>query len=428
MDAIIYPVDALYGTIEVPPSKSYTQRALAASLLVETLHLKNIGKSEDEKAALSIIEACGVAIEWLNETEIITHRTFDFNTELQLNCGESGLSARLFSTMLLLNRKQTTIEGVGTLLSRPMQPLAMIYEQLGVEYTWNEGKLPLSFTGKHNPQNIKIDGSLSSQFITGLIYYMVGLNHNEPLYIEIDTVQSRPYINMTIDLLNQLGANIQWQGNTTLIVNPSQLLHQASITIESDWSSAACWVAAAAISGDITLKGLNPQSLQADRAIIDVARQFGASISIKEEEISIKNKGNNAFQFDATHCPDLIPILMVMAVFSKGETMIQGVERLINKESNRLHCMIFILKSLHILHKHLGNFIKIKGNDKKNIKYKNTDIQEFNSFSDHRIAMALSILASFLIPIKVKDFNVVAKSYPELSRDMVLLHSNLKVI
>ena len=271
MDILIQPGQGLFGEISVPPSKSYGQRALAAALLVPILEISNLGHSEDELAALEIIKNLGADIEWKNETELIIKSSFNFDKDVSVSCGESGLTARLFSGLMLLNTGKSAINGKGSLLHRPMHPIFSIYEQLGVPFNSDQNRLPISFIGNRKAIDVVVDGTISSQFITGLLYYLVGLRHTEILSLKIIHIKSKPYIDMTLDTLKQLGAKIEWHGEE-IKVYPSMLESSAKICVESDWSSASFWIVAAAIGGKIKLKGLNPESLQADRLILDIVK------------------------------------------------------------------------------------------------------------------------------------------------------------
>lgn len=418
MDIIIKKSPRLKGTISVPPSKSYAQRAIALALLLDKIHLTNVGSSDDEKAALDIVSACGCEIEWIGERELTIRNSFQFDTDIILHCGESGLSTRLFSVLMLLNQGKTTITGKGSLLDRPMGSLKEVYDQLEISYQWNDGKIPLTFQGKRNPKNLVIDGSVSSQFITGVLYYLVGLRHHRSIELEIKNPKSIPYINMTIEMLNSVGAKIHWKHQTKIQIDPSNLMAEAKVEIEADWSSASNWIVAAAIDGEIELRGLNPHSLQADRKVIEVVQSFGADVQMFPDRIMIKSKDYKSFNFDAEHCPDLIPILSILAVFGDGESCIAGIHRLKFKESDRMSVVIKILEGIKVDTDSLNNFIKIKGNVLQKKISQSIEKHTFESYEDHRVVMASSILALYLIESKLKGINAVKKSYPNFFQDL----------
>jgi len=429
MDLSINYCPILKGTLDVPASKSHAQRVLALSFLVDKIHIKGLGHSADEIAVKNIISQCGSTIREFSENEIEVKNAFNFDRDIELNCGESGLASRLFSAFFLLNIGETKIIGSGSLMNRPMTPLKAIYEQLGVKYEWNEEKLPLIFRGNNVAKNLEIDGSLSSQFITGLLYFIVGMQSSETIFLKINHPQSIPYIDLTISVLSLINANIKWVNQDTLAIHPSVLKKEITVEIERDWSSASFWIVAAAIRGDITLRGLNINSHQADKKILDVVREFGADISFPDKDgIRIQSNHRNSFYFDATHCPDLIPILAILAIFANGTSTIVGTERLIHKESNRIDGINSILKKVQVESFYLINFIKIIGNENNFTRFLTLDSLSFKGYNDHRIVMASSILALYLLKGEIEGIEAIDKSYPNFFQDMTLLGASIKII
>jgi 3-phosphoshikimate 1-carboxyvinyltransferase len=422
MDLIINKSPSLNGTIQVPSSKSYSQRALALSLLVKKIYISNLGNSDDEKAALDIIKQTGAIITEISPTEICIENKFDFNTNIELNCGESGLSARLFSCLFILNQGQTTIIGNGSLLKRPMQTLFEIFEFLELEYTEDNNSFPIQFKGKRAAQDIRIDGAISSQYISGLLFYLVGLEHSENLVLCINNPTSIPYIQMSMDILNSAGTDLHWFGDDTILISPSILKDEVKINIEGDWSSAAYFMVAAAIDGNISFKNLEFDSAQADIQIWDVLEEYGANVFIEKDSIDVKSNDHFSFEFDATHCPDLIPILSVLAIFADGKSTIYGTERLVHKESNRLVAIKEILDLVKISYSEIENGIEIIGN--RTIATSNEHFV-FNSYSDHRIIMSSAILSLYLHRSQLIGVENVSKSYPDFFNDLKKIGGNI---
>jgi 3-phosphoshikimate 1-carboxyvinyltransferase len=416
MDIIIQPSRGLSGEISVPPSKSYGQRALAASLLVPIMEISNLGHSEDELAALEIIKCLGVDIECKNDTIFKIKSSFNFDKDVSFSCGESGLSARLFSGLMMLNKGQTTITGNGSLLQRPINSIFDIYNQLGINFDSKQNFLPLAFTGNRKAIDLEIDGSISSQFITGVLFYFAGLWHSESLNLKIKNLRSRPYLDLTIDTLRQIGAKIEWQGDIIQVI-PSTFLPSVTINIEGDWSSASFWIVAAALGGQIKLKGLNPESLQADRVVLDIIRTYGAEVNWENAALTIRSKNNNPLNVDLSDAPDLAPILAVLAIFTEGKNSLRGLERLKHKESNRLDGILNWLVKLQIPYTFEDNNLTVFGKTKINLMAETKAIIEFETNNDHRMVMASSILALFLRGGKVKGIESVKKSYPTFFKD-----------
>lgn len=417
MDVVIESCQKLFGVLSVPSSKSYGQRALAASFLIPTLEIINLGNSADELAVLDIIKSTEAELVWIDETHLVVHSTFDFTKDVTIHCHESGLCARLFLGLMLLNKGKTIVNGTGSLLHRPMNSLYPVFDQLGLAYQGQQNHLPITYQGNRRAIDLEIDGSISSQFISGLLYYLVGLHHQQVLRLGIKNLKSKPYLDMTIDILRGLGARIDWiEGG--LQVSPSNLKTKASIMVEGDWSSAAFWIVAAAINGNITLQGLNPNSLQADRKILDIVKEFGAKLNWEKGSLRIQSDHHRPFTADLRDAPDLAPILTVLAIFAEGESKLIGVDRLVHKESNRLSGILNWLELLHIHYILEEDNLMIFGKSKLNLAVERVNDIEFESNGDHRMAMAASVLALFLIGGKVKGYETVQKSYPDFYPDL----------
>ena len=276
---------------------------------------------------------------------------------------------------------------------------------LGVNFQSNEGMLPFQIQGPLKPKRIKIDGSLSSQFITGLIlgYVSSPLLRNE--IIEVINPTSIPYIQLTLGVLRNFGVNLKFENNKIQFSGPYKL-NETEISIEGDWSSASFFLVAGAILGYVTIHGLNLDSKQADIKILEALTDFGADIQL-EKGVRVIKKNSNAFTFDATNCPDLFPPLAVLASFAQGESIIKGVSRLIHKESNRAHTIQSELSKMGAKISIVGDEMLIQGIEKARAT-------EVNSHGDHRIAMACAIMALRAEgSTTIKDAEAVNKSFPD---------------
>lgn len=423
MDIIVRSNNGLYGEVHLPPSKSYGQRAILSSFLVPNIHVQNIGESEDELAALTILKSVGAKIYNNTNGGISIENAFNFDTDIKLNCGESGLCTRLLAGLMLLNKGHTTLDGRGSLLQRPINTIFNVYRQIGVDYTCSNGRLPIQFTGKRTTKNLQIDGSASSQYISGLLYYLVGLRSQYDLTLSISEPKSLPYIDMTIDLLQNLGATIHWEDHT-IVVKPSLLKKEATITVEGDWSAASYWLVAGAIQGQLRLTGLHSMSLQADKYLLDILKKYGAKVEMVDQDVLIKNHRHLAFDADINNAPDLAPSLAVLAIFSDGESTISGVHRLVHKESNRLNSIINWLETLRIPYNLLDNRLIISGQYSNFKTAENSYSLSLETFHDHRMAMAGCILASFLPPnsnCHLNNIQSIQKSYPNFLNDLTNL-------
>lgn len=410
---------AISGKLKTPPSKSSMQRACAASLLTPgTSIIDNFGNSNDEKAAMDIITKLGASINLVNNQMVITSNDSIFNSllpgkNLLINCGESGLSMRMFAPVAALFNFDITFTGEGSILKRPMDFFDEIFPSLGIEIYSNGGKLPLTIKGPLHPKNITVDGSLSSQFLTGLLFAFAKAC-TAPVSISVKNLSSTPYIDLTLSVLNHFGFQVENDNYEKFTLHPRKNLpsHSIKYTVEGDWSNAAFLLVAGAVSGEITLSGVDLNSKQGDKNIINALSDCGAVVNIKQNEIRVKKSQLNAFDFDATHCPDLFPPLVALAAYCKGTTTIKGVSRLLHKESNRAITLRDEFKKMNVDIELNGNLMMVKGS--KEVKGANV-----SSHNDHRIAMACAVAAlGAKGNTTIQNADAVNKSYPGFFKDL----------
>jgi len=390
------------------------QRGCAASLLFNgTTIIRNPGHSNDDKAALGVIQGLGAVVETLEDGSLkITGGGVNPDCGA-VSCGESGLGIRMFTPIISLSNKRITINGEGSLVSRPMDFFDEVLPLLGVEIISKEGKLPLQVKGPLQPKNITIDGSLSSQFLTGLLMAYAAAGAKD-VTITVNNLKSKPYIDLTLQVMKQFGWEVEnrnyEQFHFTGTTNQKQ--QTTNYTVEGDWSGAAFLLVTGAIAGNITVKGLDIQSTQADRAVLQALQACGARLSIQAEQIEIgpaalSGATLKAFQFDATECPDLFPPLVALAAYCKGTTVIQGVSRLAHKESDRALTLQEEFGKLGVTIELQDDLMLIKGGH----GVKGTAV---HSHHDHRIAMACAVAALKASgETVISDAQAVNKSYPD---------------
>ena len=434
MRATVYP-NTLRGEQVAPASKSSMQRACAAALLHRgTTRILNPGHSNDDLAAIDVIQKLGAIVktedaskEKINSTSIIVHSNGVQPIGDTMNCGESGLGIRMFTPIAALSDQSITVEGIGSLLNRPMHFFDTIFPKLGIEIQSQAGYLPIQIKGPLKPANIEVDGSLSSQFLTGLLMAFAA-TENTNAVIEVQGLKSKPYIDLTLSVLNTFGWKVQHQDykRFEFLAHPP-LADHIDYTVEGDWSGAAFLLVAGAIAGPIVVKGVQLNSTQADKAVIQALKDAGASIDINENAIQIgpaKDKAGvvgslKAFEFDATHCPDLFPPLVALAAVCNGVTILHGVSRLAHKESDR---------GLTLQKEFAKLGIRIELNQDRMMVYGGIGIKGAEVFSqhDHRIAMACGVAALCADgPITITDAEAVNKSYTDFFKH--LQHLGAKV-
>ena len=396
------------GSLVIPASKSFTQRVFAAALLHKGIsEVSGYGVSDDEKASLQIIRQLGAAVYESEGSVIIKSRGIDPLNSL-IHCRESGLAARLFTPVAATHDQALTISGCGSLLKRPMNFFREYLPQLNVSVQQEDDHLPMIIKGPLQPRNIKVDGAVSSQFLTGLLF-AYAFTAREEVAIEVNRLTSRPYIDLTLQVLRHYGKAVKNENYERFLIPSSGPAAETIRTqIEADWSSAGYWIVAGLIAGNLELKGLNSQSLQADKAIMNVVTQCGGMAVWKENILSVHSTATlNAFEMDATHCPDLFPILSVLATRCLGTSVIKGLHRLIHKESNRKESICTMLERLGADFRIVDDSLLIKGSSFLNAAV-------IPSFMDHRIAMAATIAALHANEnVVIENAECVSKSYPE---------------
>ncbi len=410
MQVTISP-SAVGGTITAPASKSAMQRACAAALLRGGRSiLLNPGVSNDDEAAMAIIAQLGATVEKQGETVVIESRGVQ-PVSGEINCGESGLSARMFTSIAALSKTPITITGSGSLVRRPFAFFTGVLPQLGVPCRSDDGLLPLQIQGPLQPANIEIDGSLSSQFLTGLLFAFSAAGASDKT-ITVKNLNSKPYIDLTLQVMADFGLAVPQNNDyqsfyfpgRTAVAPPAGPLQYA---VEGDWSGAAFLLVAGAIAGDLVIKGLNVFSTQADKAILQALMQSGAVLSIEETQISVRKTRLKPFHFNATDCPDLFPPLVALAAYADGTSVIEGVHRLTHKESNRALTLQEEFAKMGLRIRFQDDFMLIEGGG----KLKGAAV---HSRHDHRIAMACGIAAlGAESDMTIDEAEAVNKSYPQ---------------
>ena len=402
------------GSITAPASKSYAQRAVAAALLAggETT-LTHLDLCNDTRAALDVARRLGASVSHEGTTYTIRGGLNPVSTKL--NIGESGLATRLFTPIASLCHMPITINGEGSILRRPLEMMEEPLQALGVEVISNGGYLPISVKGPMRGGEIHVDGSLSSQFITGLLMALP-LSPNDTV-LHVENLKSRPYVDMTIDLAARFGVAIEHNNYEQFYIAGGQHYTPCTYNIEGDWSGASCLLVAGATAGSITIRNLNHISLQADLAIIEALARAGAEIITTNSSVTVHGGPLHAFEFDATDCPDLFPALAALAASCEGTSVLTGTQRLTYKESNRAETIAEVFGRLGIgVDLSEENTMRITGGP--------VSSAVVDSHNDHRIAMAAAVAAlSSDDSVVIEGADAADKSYPNFWNDLDTLRS-----
>jgi len=398
------------GRISAPPSKSATIRATAAALLADGVsEIIRPSLCDDARAGLGVAIGLGARVVLGEKSIKIKGRGRPLKSVL--DCRESGLCLRLFAPVAALGTKEMTLAARGTLLARPVGAIEAPLSDLGVICRSNGGFPPLTVRGPLRGGYAELDGSLSSQYLTGLLTALPVCDADSELRVR--NLQSRPYVDLTISVVARFGITVRWdKRRDRFLVSGGQRFQPGSYEVEGDWSGAAFLLVAGAIAGRITVERLAASSCQADRRVLDALKAAGAAVTVQDAEVSVEAGDLKAFEFDATDCPDLFPPLAALACFCDGRSVIRGIERLRHKESDRASAIVEEFARI-------GGRLDIRGNA-LGIQGGALEGGTYNSRGDHRIAMAGAVAGLRSAKgVRVDGPRVVSKSYPRFFEDLV---------
>lgn len=402
--------------IELPSSKSIAQRAIIAAMLSngESV-LTNYYPCEDSESAIALIRNLGAEVSISGSTLIINGGLS--NTTNSVFVGESGFLTRLITPILSLSGRQITVNGEKTLVGRPLKGIIETMDSFGVEI--DKDSVPFTIKGKLSSGGKTVSGKYGSQIISGLLAALPLLK--QPSSLTISNPKSVPYLFMTIDVLKEFGIKINHSfndGNLTVNIDGSQTYKPANLKLEADWSSAAPMLVAGAIFTGITLKGLNLDSVQADKQIIDILQDAGVSINISDTEITVSKSPLHSFKADLNNAPDLFPVASVLAAFSEGKSEIDGLGRLSGKESDRAKAITEMLAKLGVKCSQNGDTLTVQGHSLSYRYANNKHLKggKYTSYNDHRMVMALRIAELGASgKIEIDNTECVAKSFPKFN-------------
>ena len=397
----------LSGAVTIPPSKSISHRALiCAALSKGESEIRGLLECEDIDATRDALETLGASF---RTEDGVTYVTGIENPpeKAEINCDESGSTLRFLIPVAAALGVEATFYGTGKLPTRPITPYIEEFPKHGVQFISKE--MPYHIKGKLTAGQFPVTGDISSQFITGLLFAMPLLNGASTIVLT-SPLQSKPYADITIDCMRNFGIEtLEFDGNYT--VKGVQQYKATKFTVEGDCSQAAFFAVANCLGSNIELKGVNPQSVQGDRAVFDIINNM----------IKI-GQNYSGFDVDASDIPDLVPILTVLAAFADSPSHIRGCKRLRIKESDRLESISSVLNSLGADVRIVNDELEING------------VRELHggvcsSCNDHRIAMSLAIASTRCTePLTITDAECVGKSYPTFYEDFRSIGGDYDVV
>lgn len=404
MSEIYIKPSKLNGEVFAPPSKSDVHRAvICAALSRGVCKVAPVALSNDIKATIDCIEVLGAKTELDGDTLTVDGRNLFNKLKAVLNCIESGSTLRFFVPIAAAGGVETEFTGSGSLLSRPIGLFKEIFESSGVTVE-TDGVLPLKIKGRLKPGEFKVAGNISSQYITGLMLALPLLENDSKITLTTE-LQSAGYVDMTIKCMEKFGVKVNKTENGFFIKGNQKYISRDYIT-DGDWSQAAFFLAGGALSGDVTVNGLDVNSAQGDKEIVDLLKRFGARVEIFNNNVRVKKSELKAIKIDAENIPDLVPVLSVLASKADGVTEIYGAERLRIKESDRLKTTAAMINSLGGECEEKPDGLIIKGAGEFTEAF-------VNGFNDHRIVMSASIAALVSCgDVKITDRESINKSFP----------------
>ena len=392
------------GRVAAIPAKAAAHRSLiAAALSGSTVDIR-IGDAElsqDISATIRCLEQLGVRISDLGGG-IFRVAPAAMPEHPVLDCGESGSTLRFLLPVAAALGANARLIGSGRLPERPLADLIRTLRAHGIDFSAE--KLPFDIRGKLAGGRFELPGNVSSQYVSGLLFALYAANMRGEIALTTRLESSR-YVDMTVAVLRKFGAQIEHSGDT-FAVGRRAASAPAELAVEGDWSNAAAFLVAGALTGRVTVTGLDADSLQPDRAIVDILRKFGAKVTIDGDEVTSAPGAPCPAEIDVAETPDLLPVLAVLAAKSPGKSRFVNAARLRLKESDRLHSTAQFLKSIGVEVAELSDALEVTGGG-------NIHGGAVDPFNDHRLVMAATAAASLgATPLTVADAEAIRKSQP----------------
>ena len=410
------------GDTSAIPSKSHLHRLLICAALSdgETILHGAVTRAADIAATLRCLEALGACARESGESLAVTPIDRSrLPKNAVLNCGESGSTLRFLLPVAAALGVEARFQMEGRLPERPMGHLETALRLHGCSVHRPDGK-SLSLSGRLTGGNYALPGNISSQYVTGLLLALPLIREDSALEIAAP-LESEAYVNLTLETLRAFGADIRRDGTRFAVRGGQRLVGRGRLDTDGDWSNAAFWLCAGAMPGGrVVCRGLSEQSVQGDRAVVDLLGRMGANISRRESGLLVSEGRRRAAVIDASGIPDLIPPLAAVAAAGVGVTRIENAGRLRLKESDRLTAVTLTLNALGADLCAEGDRLIING-------VSALTGGTVDSWGDHRIAMMAAIAsAACAEPVTVRNAGAVDKSYPGFWRDLAALNKTVE--
>ena len=430
----------LSGSLKIPPSKSMAHRAvICAGLSKGTSIIENIEYSDDIIATINAMKALGVNIIEEKDKLIISGKNIFNSNKRVIDCNESGSTLRFLMPIALIKDGESRFLGKGNLGKRPLKTYYDIFNKQGIDYSYEEGILNTFVKGELKADEFRVEGNISSQFISGLLFALPLLDGDSKIIITTE-LESKGYIDLTISMLDKFGIQVENLDYKEFRIKGNQSYKAFNYRVEGDYSQGAFFFAAGALGNNVVCYDLDEESKQGDKEVLDILKNMGSTL-IKEFKVEEKIKDNKdttdkkepmkmalgfasenlkATIIDASQCPDIIPVMAVVAALAKGETRVINGERLRIKECDRLNAISTELKTLGANIEETEDGLIING-------VESLKGGKVSSHDDHRIAMSLAIASTVCTEkVVIDNGDCVKKSYPNFWEDFKSLGGEIK--
>ena len=420
MDKLVITPGKLKGEVKIPPSKSMAHRAvICAALSKGKSKITNIQFSDDIIATIEAMRALGAEIKMFDDYLEIDGGNIFSKNDAVINCNESGSTLRFMVPLALVKEAKANFTGKGNLGKRPLTTYYEIFDRQGIEYSYKEGVLDLNVKGRIKGEEFPIRGDISSQFISGLLFALPLLQEDSKIVITTE-LESKGYIDLTLSMLELFGIEVTNNDYKEFIIKGNQTYKATDYRVEGDFSQSAFFVVADALGSDILIRDLNQNSLQGDKEVLDIVTRMGCRIVEEEGGIKIKADKLVSTVIDASQCPDIIPVLTVLAAVTEGTTKIINAERLRIKECDRITAITTELNKLGAKVTELKDSMVVEG-------VSSLTGGLVHSWDDHRIAMSLAMAATYCTgEVILENPGCVKKSYPDFWEDYKALGGKIQ--
>ncbi len=391
------------GKVIAPSSKSYTIRGLMCAALArgESEIISPLG-SDDTEAAIEVLNKIGIRVLQGESSWQVTGGDFR-EPNADLFCRESATTLRFMTAVCSLVPGESCLTAAPSLLARPIKPLIQALRQLGVDCYQDKKKSVVVKGTRLRGGVTELPGNISSQFVSALLF--ISPFADEGIRIRLTTpLESQPYVLMTLECLEKFGIRVNFSKDLREFETLKQAYKPAKYMVEGDWSSASYLLALGALSQEVEVKNLNPESLQGDRVILNFLKDMGASVMVSKDSVIVRRARLKAIRANLSDCVDLLPTMAVLAAAADGTSEFTGIERARLKESDRPSAVGEGLDRMGIKVKEERNRLTITGSLPKG--------SVIDSKGDHRIAMAFSLLGSLVGETTIDGAECVAKTYP----------------